>query len=366
MRQTAGILIIFLGDSRYDARISNMIRSLKQNGRKVSVIDCPESWDVGKNDLVDRHWRVLAPMSLRFFIRYPLFIVQSVFALLFLKAPVIIASDLYSLVPSFSGSGRVVFDSREVYASLIPESGSKWSKKLLPFIEKRFIRKCAAVLVTGELDREVLEKNYGRLPVTVLKNLPWPSGKTVLPDIRQRFNIGNNPLLMYQGVLNPGRGLEKAIRIMEYLPSWHLVIAGGGVLERELKEQALHLGSSKIHFTGWLPYSELLEVSKTADIGWVFIEPVSESYRLALPNKLFEFIVNGVPVLATDLPAMRDVIESTGAGIIVRPDDKDRDLADQLRLLYQNREIYSNNCLIHRSRFMWPVQELSFLEAVKC
>jgi glycosyltransferase involved in cell wall biosynthesis len=355
-----------MGSSGFDARSSNMLRTASDNGYRVTLLDCSISTEPGLDIFGLEHIRLHLPSEIRFFKRWLLFLWRGLRLVRQIKADLTIASDLYSLPVAFWAGKKVIYDSREVYAGLTPQNGSILNRWFLKTLERFYIYRCRSVIVTGSLDAAALENRYGQLPVKVILNLPlFPGGRNDNFDIRETFGIGKAPLLMYQGMLNRGRGLEKAIQTIQLLEGWHLVIAGGGPLEKALKESAGLLLGKRIHFTGFLPYNVLLSVCNQADIGWVFIEPVSESYRLALPNKLFEFIASGVPVLVSDLPAMRNVIEEYQTGDLVHPDAGPGSIAEVLQKVYRQRAVYSQYCAAAAPACRWESQERELLKILE-
>jgi glycosyltransferase involved in cell wall biosynthesis len=106
-----------------------------------------------------------------------------------------------------------------------------------------------------------------------------------------------------------------------------------------------------------VPHEELLRLTASADIGFALIEPISESYRLALPNKLFEYIMAGVPVVASDLPAMKEVLDAHGVGIAVSADEDEKRLAELILDMYENLEKYRSRCREAREKLNWEAQE---------
>jgi glycosyltransferase involved in cell wall biosynthesis len=150
-------------------------------------------------------------------------------------------------------------------------------------------------------------------------NLPEYKEKLSTDIIRKRTGIPPYRLIIvYQGMLMKGRGLEKVIEAMKYLDNYALVIIGEGADENSLKQSAsVPELRRKVHFIGAVPYSELHEWTCGADIGYCFIEPISFSYELALPNKLFEYAMAGVPSLTSSLPAIDRILEKSGIGLSI-------------------------------------------------
>ena len=90
--------------------------------------------------------------------------------------------------------------------------------------------------------------------------------------------------------------------------------------------------SDRIHFLGAVNHNELLTYTASADIGLALIENISISYYYALPNKLFEYIMAGVPILSSNLPQMKKVIDDYQVGKYVDP-EHENDLVSNLNEL---------------------------------
>jgi glycosyltransferase involved in cell wall biosynthesis len=99
----------------------------------------------------------------------------------------------------------------------------------------------------------------------------------------------------------------------------------------------------KVYMCGVYSYDDLHEITCSGDIGTAFFEPVSFSYELALPNKLFEYMLAGKPVIASDLPAMRRIYEEFNFGEILNPGVSPQETADKIRKLIENKDAYTNS-----------------------
>jgi hypothetical protein len=134
----------------------------------------------------------------------------------------------------------------------------------------------------------------------VVRNLPEKSLAT--PPEFKLPNLNNRKVILYQGALNMGRGLEAAIRAMQFIDGAVLVLAGNGDIVEPLKQLAEKQGvANQVIFTGRLALEHLAGLTRLADLGLSIEEDLGLNYRFALPNKLFDYIQAGVPVLVSDL-----------------------------------------------------------------
>jgi glycosyltransferase involved in cell wall biosynthesis len=144
-------------------------------------------------------------------------------------------------------------------------------------------------------------------------------------------------LLIYQGALNVGRGLELMIETMHFLDNVIFLIVGKGDIERELKARVDQLGlSQKIHFKGRMTPNDLAPLTAACDLGVSLEEDLGLNYRYALPNKLFDYIQARIPVLCSALPEMARIVETYGVGVATRERQPEQ-LAAIIRYMLKER-----------------------------
>jgi glycosyltransferase involved in cell wall biosynthesis len=161
---------------------------------------------------------------------------------------------------------------------------------------------------------------FGPKPLAIVLNAPvhtdTPAPSRGSGSLRRRFGIAPAaPLCVYVGLLGRGRGLESLLEVFTAPHRRaHLVVVGYG----ELKEacEAAASRSSQVHVHDAVPHDKLVDLIRDADLGICLIERVSLSDYYCLPNKLFEYIAAGVPVLASDFPELRRVVETYSCGVV--------------------------------------------------
>jgi len=176
---------------------------------------------------------------------------------------------------------------------------------------------------------------------------------------------GSDNIILYQGALNTGRGLEYAIMAMKHVSDACLVIAGDGDIKDELENLVMQEGlSDRVKFLGRLTVEELAKVTPEAKIGISVEEDMGLSYRYALPNKLFDYIQALVPVVVTDLPEMSAIVRKYNIGEVT-PTLNPEDLAAIFnRMLHENikREEYLRNIKIAAGELTWENEEKKIVE----
>ena len=136
-------------------------------------------------------------------------------------------------------------------------------------------------------------------------------------------------MLLYQGCVNKGRGVDWAIDALEFLPECRLVVAGGGDLLEEMKAYAAQKPwAEKISFLGRMKPEELERLTRSCGVrlagsrfpqavGMVMLEDMGLSYHYALPNRIGDFVAAGVPMVVSDLPEMARVVRRFGVGEVM-------------------------------------------------
>ena len=249
-----------------------------------------------------------------------------------------LASDLYTL-PALAAAARrrraaLVYDARELYAALDsaherPHVGRFWGA-----VEARFAPRADAVLTVGGAIADRLEARHGIDRPTVLYNAPEvaaPGAST--PDrgaLRRELGLPDDGrvVVLYQGLFREGRGLPALVEAARRVEAVRLVLVGEGALRDALEASSAGLGD-RLVVHPFVPPDRLGALTPGADLGACLIEPLTESLRLSLPNKLFEYLAAGVPVLASPLPEIRRVVDR-GVGVLADPASPDA-VADALR-----------------------------------
>ncbi|MDP9483069.1 MAG: glycosyltransferase, partial [Chloroflexota bacterium] len=129
-------------------------------------------------------------------------------------------------------------------------------------------------------------------------------------------------VVLYHGGLFPDRGIEQLMDAIRDVPSAVLVLMGYGILEPMLRERAADpAAEGRIRLLPAVPPDELLAWVACADVVAMPIQPSTLNHRLTTPNKLFEAMAAGVPVVASDLPGMATIVRATECGLLCDPAD---------------------------------------------
>ncbi len=253
-----------------------------------------------------------------------------------LRPEVVHAHDVAMLLPGIVGArlvgAGVVYDTHEL-ATGVPYRERLWAG-LVAALERLFVRRCAAVITVsdGIADRLVELYRLPRRPI-VVRNVSAlrPSGPG---GLRTRLGVDRStPVVLHQGAPAPGRGCAQLVHAAASLEDVHVAFLGdpdpgyGRALERLIAARGVQ---QRVKLLPSVPPGELLAWTAEADVGVTLLEDTCENHRLALPNKLFEYIAAGIPVVAGALPEIERLVRSYEIGWCAKPDDPD-DLACTLR-----------------------------------
>ncbi len=314
----------FLGNPHTDSRILNISRSIDETGKSVCVIGF--NW-LNKSYPSKKDWKIINLSRRPALLFYLKFFVLLSLKLFTVKAKTYIAEDVYTLpitalIAKIRGD-RLYYNSREFYTSIGGLAAKPFTQKLIAAVEKLFIRFVDVVLVTGEMDKEYIEKLYHPKQIIVIRNIPRRERAENKINFHDRFNIPDSyKILLYQGILVGGRGILPAIKTVASLENAALIIIGYGPEEKNILNYIKNNNlEQKVFLTGAVEHTELINYTSGADIGLALIENISTSYYYALPNKLFEYINAELCIIASPLPQMKKIIDEFKLGYTVEPDD---------------------------------------------
>lgn len=204
---------------------------------------------------------------------------------------------------------RLVMDAHELFPELPEVIGRPVVRLAWRLINKCLMPRCSALITVCQSFADYYRGHNG-VEMTVVRNVQ-PTDASLQP----KAETPEHPVLLYQGAVNVGRGVDWAIDAMEFLPDCRLSIAGGGDLIEEMRRYA---GSKPwadhIDFLGLLPHEELDRLTPSADVGLLMLEEMGLSYHLTLPNRVGDFVAAGVPVVASDMPETARVVKQYGVG----------------------------------------------------
>jgi glycosyltransferase involved in cell wall biosynthesis len=195
----------------------------------------------------------------------------------------------------------------------------------------------------------------------VLQNRPRLTVVNHSQRIRDELQLDRPwPIVLYQGGLQQGRGLERLVDAAAQVEDAYFVFIGGGRLESVLKDRAQSLPlESRVHFIPTVALQELPYYTASADIGVQPIENTCLNHFSTDSNKLFEYVVAGLPVVASSLPEIRKVVNKHDLGLLVQPGNTGELVAALRKLVTDTslREHFHVNASRAAGELNWEEQE---------
>ena len=216
---------------------------------------------------------------------------------------------------------RLVYDSHELATER--SRMSQRARRRAGREERRGLRHVDEGIWTTRTRAEYIVRRYGIPFPTLIHNVPEMLEVEQGWDLHERLGIpADRRILLYQGSIQEFRGIEESIEAVTLLERCVLVIIGYGYHRPTLEDEVHRRGlDDRVRFFGPIPNDELLYYTASADVGLCVIRGQSLSYRWSMPNKLFEYMMAGIPVVASDFEEMGRVVREEGVGTVCDPDD---------------------------------------------
>jgi len=361
------VLSIVLNDFKNDSRVLYEAVSLKKNGFGVRVIALHEDGLKEFDDIqgVPVHRVKLKTRSLPRYLPFQLFkYIELTYKIIknYRRVDVVHCHDLGTLPIGalikrvFNKSTKVVYDAHEYETEM---NGLKGMQKLLKkSVERLFIKSADAVITVCDTIAHEYKRLYSIPKPYVVHNCPPLIEVGTQDRFRDELGIQNDQVIfLYQGRLCEGRGVEMLLDVFLKLELSKEVIVfmGYGPLENRIRSLADK--HDAIFFHEAVFSDVLLEYTASADYGISFIEDCSLSDRYCLPNKLFEYLMAGLPVLTSNLVEMKALVERYGVGVVAKENTVPSLIEAVGSCLSLDRaEIVKNICSIKKI-FSWEEQE---------
>jgi len=359
----------------HDARVRKEARTLSEAGYEVTVLAVREPGPTLREETV-HGFRILRisrprPPALKVLdtaTRLPLYPLRRVVvfvrflrAALRTKADVYHAHDLNTLLMAWTASRLrrvpLIYDTHEVETARAGTKLRWWAC----FLERALIHRADRVICTNQTRAAYTQRRYGIPPPTILRNLPAYIEPPPSKLIHERLHLPSEAkVVLYQGGIQPERGLEQLLSAAPLIQGGLVVLVGSGRLKPALQQQARAQGlQDRVFFHDAVPVDELPRWTASAYLGLQILQNTCFNHYSSLSNKLLEYLMAGIPVIASDLPEMRRVIEDTGAGLLIDSSDP-RQIADAANRLLADeglREVMSEKAKAARRRYSWEEGE---------
>lgn len=351
------ITVLVSNDLQHDQRVAKVCDTLLGMGFRLTLVGrlLPESKPF-QRDYEIRRFQLWFQRGALF---YAALQVRLFFYLLFKRTDIIVANDLDTLLPAFliahMRGKELVYDSHEYFTEAEGLTNRPMPKRVWLAVESFVFPKLKYVFTVNETIANIYRGLY-HVPVHVVRNIPRLQHAHSTTDRAALGLPADKRIILLQGAfIDPDRGGMELAQSMQFVEGALLLIIGSGRDLENIRDEVkrLHL-QEKVRFIGKLPYDELKAYTRAADVGVSLDKPLHLNYAYSLPNKLFDYIHAGVPVLVSDLPELRRLVDQYKLGKIAHQVTP-QCIAEALNemLASPDRAQWKANALLAREALNW-------------
>ena len=361
MVQSKKVIVSVSNDLVSDQRVHKTCITLIENGWEVLLVGrkLPNSLALNPRPYSCKRMNLLFTKGALF---YAEFNFRLFLFLLFHRAKVLHSNDLDTLLANYLVSkikgSHLVYDSHE-YFTEVPELVNRPKvQKIWERIEGLIFPKLQHVFTVNESIAELYRNKY-RVNVKVLRNVPRLNSTT--HPLATSLDFGGRKILLLQGAgINIQRGAEELVEAMQYIVDAVLLVVGSGDVLPMLKQQTLALNlSDRVYFLDKMPFEKLQNITRQATLGFSMDKATNINYQLSLPNKLFDYIHAGLPVVASNLKEVSNIVLNYNVGMIL-PNHEPIIIAEKISELLENNSLLNEfkiNCLKAALELNWENEE---------
>jgi glycosyltransferase involved in cell wall biosynthesis len=350
-------VVSVINDLVTDNRVLKTCKALVEEGYEVTLIGriTPNSPPVPAWNFRTKRFRMVFSSGPLF---YFFFNVRLFFRLLVSKADLYYANDLDTLLPNYivSRLKRVplIYDSHELFCEVPELQHSPLKKQIWENLEKFIVPKLTHCITVNDSIAGEFKKKHG-VHFSVVRNIgEYPPGLAG-EDKLQGLPAGKKLVILQGSGINVDRGAEELVLAMKSVPSAALLIIGGGDVWEKLEELVRQNRlDEKVIMIRRIPRDRLLAYTRAAALGISIDKPSNLNYLYSLPNKIFDYIHCGVPVLATRLPELERIINTYGVGEFIDSHEPAH-IAQRINALLGSEGIatYRRNCQRAAESLSW-------------
>ena len=282
------------------------------------------------------------------------------------------ANDLDTLWPALHAARKygwnLAYDSHEWFTEAEGLQGKPLRRSVWKWWERRCFQGIDRMLTVNASIAEAYSSGYG-VAVDVVPNVPEMAAPA---EPLSRSFLGwpeDEPVLLMQGAfMDRDRGALDAVRALALLDRGHLALIGAGPEHDAAPALAEQLGvRDRLHVHDRMPFDQLRRCTAAADVGLSLDRSTVGNFKFSLPNKLFDYMHAGIPVVCSDLPVAGQMVRETQIGEVAADAVGDVDIAqavaDAVMLVLADTPD-QDNLLKVAERFHWGAHKDTLLAAI--
>ena len=366
--QKKRIIVSVINDLVTDQRVARTCSVLFELNYKVLLVGRQQktSKPLEKRDYDCIRMKLLFEQGPQF---YLFFNIRLFFVLLFTKADALLANDLDTLLPNYLVSKLkgipLIYDSHEIFCEVPELQNNPNKKRIWEKLESWIVPKLKHCITVNQSIADYFTNKY-KVSFIFLRNIPhYP--KLVSLKSRSELNLPlAKKIVILQGAgINVQRGAEELVEAFQYLDeNYLLLIIGSGDVIHQLKENVIKFQlQTKVIFIDKIPASELRHYTSNANLGVTIDKDSNMNYHFSLPNKVFDYMHAGIPILATKLPEIENLINAYHIGTFIENHDP-KHIASQIHDFLISKEYleYKSNTVIAAVANNWRSEKQKLIQ----
>ena len=363
-------VVSVINDLVTDNRVHKTCFALEECGYKVILIGRKLP-----NSLPLHSWNFASVRMNLFFKKGPLFYfffnLRLLLKLLFTKTDLLYSNDLDTLLPNFLVSRLkripLIYDSHELFCEVPELLHSPIKRKIWLKIESYIVPKLRACVTVNDSIAAIFNNKY-HVVFHSIRNISDPPAE-FKPLSRKELKLPEDKkIILLQGAgINIDRGAEELVDAMPEVKNAILLIIGSGDVWEVLKKKITTLNlTQKVFLIDKLPKTSLMQYTANADLGLSIDKNTNLNYFNSLPNKVFDYINAGVPILASRLPEIERIVRNYAVGDFI-VDHQAANIASKINELLESPILqeYKNNTLNAKKELNWQSEKLKLISLIK-
>ncbi len=249
---------------------------------------------------------------------------------------------------------KLIYDSHEVQTSRTGYVGKKYY-----YLEKNLLKKIDKMIMTTEMRANYTMKLYNIKKPHVVHNYPFYIEKEKIGaiDLYKIADIPRDePILLYQGGIQEGRGIEKIIEAIPKIDRGIVVLIGAGKLKPTIKQLVKQNKlEDRVRFINKVPVEDLFKYTVNAYLGFQVLQNINYNHYSTISNKILEYVMCEIPVIASNFPEIKKIVDGENVGLTIDPHHSEN-IANAVNKLLQDKRLYAQmqkNCKIAKKNYHW-------------